>query len=93
MGILKDYDNIWDAQLDVWHQRVDDASQKAFFAAAQKSHTPLDYVYLDHADAQMLATYKVLIYPHAAIMTQERAQLLKEYVEQGGTLVTGCRSG
>ena len=31
VGVLKDYDNIWDAQLDVWHQRVDEASQKALF--------------------------------------------------------------
>ena len=35
VGVLKDYDNIWDAQLDVWHQRVDEASQKALFEAAR----------------------------------------------------------
>ena len=93
VGILKDYDNIWDAQLDVWHRRVEDASRKAFFAAAQKTHTPLDYVYLDHVDPEKLKQYKVLIYPHMTIVTKEQADLLKQYVEEGGTLVIGCRSG
>jgi len=93
VAILKDYDNVWDAQLDVWHGRVDSASQKALFAAAQYSHTPVDFVYVEHATLEQLAKYKVLFYPHATIMTKERADLLKAYVEQGGQLVFGCRTG
>lgn len=94
VGILKDYDNIWDAQLDVWHQRVDKASQNALFAAAQRTHTPVDFVYLTEGQSlERLKKYKVLFYPHATIMTEERADLLKEYVAAGGTLVVGCRSG
>lgn len=94
VGILKDYDNIFDAEVDVWHGRVDSASAKAFFAAGQKTHTPMDFVYLtDCQTLENLKKYKVLIYPHAAIMTEERAALLKEYVAAGGTLVIGCRSG
>ena len=93
VGILKDYDNIWDAQLDVWHGRVESASQKALFAAAQKSHTPVDFVYIDNTDLENLKKYTVLFYPHASIISEERAELLREYVEAGGTLVVGCRSG
>lgn len=94
VGVLKDYDNIWDAQLDVWHGRVDSASQKALFAAAQRSHTPLDFVYLTkRTTAEELAQYEVLIYPHMTIATKEQAELLTAYVENGGTLVIGCRSG
>ncbi len=94
VGILKDYDNIWDAQLDVWHRRVEDASQKALFAAAQKTNTPVDFVYLTEGlTAKSLKKYKVLFYPHATIITGEQTDLLKEYVAQGGTLVIGCRSG
>ena len=40
-----------------------------------------------------LAKYPVLFYPHPTIMTEERAEILKAYVEQGGKLVIGCRSG
>ncbi|MDO4298836.1 MAG: beta-galactosidase [Lachnospiraceae bacterium] len=94
VGILKDYDNVWDAQLDVWHQRVDSTSQKALFNAAQKTNTPIDFVYLtEDRTAESLKKYKVLFYPHATIMTEARALILKEYVVSGGTLVIGCRSG
>ncbi len=94
VGVIKDYDNIWDAQLDAWHQRVDSQSQKALFAAAQRSNTPMDYVYLeDDTDAEQLKKYKVLFYPHAVLMNEKRAEVLKSYVSAGGILVIGCRSG
>lgn len=94
VGILKDYDNIFDSQLDVWHSRVEKASQKALFEACQLTHTPFDYCYLDHVkESEELAGYQVLFYPHATIMTEEKKALLEEYVRNGGTLVVGCRSG
>ena len=94
VGILKDYDNIFDSQLDVWHGRVDRASQKALFEACQLTHTPFDYCYLDYVkEAEELADYQVLFYPHGAIMTEEKKELLESYVKNGGTLVVGCRSG
>lgn len=94
VGILKDYDNIFDSQLDVWHGRVEKASQKALFEACQLTHTPFDYCYLDHVkESEELAGYQVLFYPHATIMTEEKKALLEEYVRNGGTLVVGCRSG
>ncbi len=45
VGILKDYDNVWDAQVDRWHARVENASAKALFTALQLTHTPFDFVY------------------------------------------------
>lgn len=94
VGVLKDYDNIWDAEIDHWHQRVDSVSQKSLFAAAQRSHTPMDYVYLtDTLRAEDLKKYKVLFYPHATIINEKRAKLLADYVAEGGILVVGCRSG
>ena len=93
VGILRDYDNIWDSRQDRWHERIEEASRKAFFEAAQRSHTPMDYVYLDHADLKKLMQYKVLIYPHMTIVTEEAAARLSAYVEAGGILVIGCRSG
>jgi beta-galactosidase len=94
VGIIKDYDNVWDAELDTWHKRVEKASQAALFEAAQLSHTPMDYLYLqDDTTLDDLKSYKVLFYPHATILTPERIALLEAYAEQGGTLVFGCRTG
>lgn len=93
-GVVKDYDNIWDAQIDIWHQKVEEVSTKGIFKASQLTHTPMDYVYIGE-DTQLddLSRYPVLFYPHAVIMTRERAELLEAYVKQGGTLILGCRTG
>ena len=94
VGMIRDYDNIWDAQLDIWHGRLERQSQKAFFEAAQLTHTPFDYVYLrEDTTPEELAGYTVLFYPHAAILTEKQAKLLERYVENGGILVAGCRNG
>lgn len=94
VGILKDYDNIWDAQQDRWHSRVDRVSQDALFIVLQQTHTPFDYVYLEnHTDSESLKQYEVLFYPHASILTPERMALLEQYVAEGGRLVMGCRTG
>lgn len=92
-GVLRDYDNEWDAQIDVWHGRVQDQSIWAIFEAAQYTHTPYDEVWLGKdTEAAELAKYPVLFYPHATIMTEKHAKLLEDYVRQGGTLILGCRT-
>ena len=65
VGFLKDYDNAWDSQLDVWHEKVEWKSQLGIFEAAQRTHTPMDYIYLrDDITAEDLKPYSVLFYPH-----------------------------
>ena len=94
VGILRDYDNIWDCQADKWHQRVDSVSQKALFTALQLAHVPFDYVYFErNIGLEELKKYEVLFYPHASILTSERMELLEQYVSAGGKLVMGCRTG
>ncbi|MGN0243732.1 MAG: beta-galactosidase [Lachnospiraceae bacterium] len=94
VGLVCDYDNIWDAQLDVWHKRLASDSEKEIFVSSQITHTPLDKVFLlDSTEVEELLKYKVLIYPHALILTEERTELLKRYVEAGGTLLIGARTG
>lgn len=93
-AVVKDYDNCWDLRIDMWHRDLEAVSQPAIFAAAQKLHTPLDYVYLsEEGTSTPLSSYKVLIYAHPCIMTETRAAVLKEYVAEGGILILGCRSG
>ena len=94
VGLLRDYDNIWDAQVDKWHQRLAWPSEHEIFYACQVSHTPLDYVTITKdIEPSELEKYDVLFYPHALILTVEIAAILKAYVEQGGTLIIGARTG
>jgi beta-galactosidase len=93
-AVLKDYDNVWDATIDRWHQRVEQASEAGIFQAAQLTHAQMDYVYLtESVTLEQLQKYPVLFYPHAVILTKERAALLEAYVAAGGVLVLGCRTG
>ncbi len=98
VAILKDYNNSWDGEQDKWHGPLDDFSNNGWFVAAQLTHTPLDFLYLQNNSVQKttledLVNYKLLIYPHATILTEETAVLLKAYIEQGGTLIMGARTG
>lgn len=93
-ALLKDYDNVWNQRADAWLYQITAASEAEIFAAAELNHTPYDVVYLQPETALPdLARYPVLVYPHPMLMSEERAALLQAYVEQGGTLVVGCRSG
>lgn len=98
IAMIKDYDNSWDGEQDMWHGPLDEFSDNGWFTAAQLTHTPMDFQYLQNSETKKtsiedLIKYKLLIYPHATILTEEVASLLKAYVEQGGTLIMGSRTG
>jgi beta-galactosidase len=94
VAVLKDYSNIWDSEVDVWHGRVESFSDNSCFVATQLTHTPYDFFYLRPQTAlQDLSAYELLVYPHPAIIEPITADLLKEYVENGGTLIFGARTG
>ncbi|OMG50805.1 beta-galactosidase [Paenibacillus macerans] len=94
VGILKDYDNEWDGELDVWYGPLAGKSVLEWYKALQRRHIPADTKYIrSSTTVEDLTKYRVLVYPHPAIMPESTAALLKQYVEGGGTLVLGCRSG
>ncbi len=98
IAYLKDYDNEWDGEQDQWHGPLDRFSEDGWFTASQKTHTPMDVVYIRNNGAHkttlsQIQKYGLLIYPHATILRQETANLLKAYVNQGGILVMGARTG
>ncbi|MBO5278613.1 MAG: beta-galactosidase [Lachnospiraceae bacterium] len=93
-ALLRDYDNEWDAEADVWHSEVDRISCDGWFRAFQKKHIPYDMVYIDdNTELNELSAYKLVVYPHPTILTEKRAALLKAYAEHGGTVILGCRTG
>ncbi|MBS7316602.1 MAG: beta-galactosidase [Clostridiaceae bacterium] len=93
-ALVKDYENSWDTGIDSWHSRIASVSEYEIFAAAELNHTPFDMLYLrENTELADLRKYPVLVYPHPVMIDEQRANLLKEYVAQGGTLVIGCRAG
>ncbi|CAH1222954.1 Beta-galactosidase bgaB [Paenibacillus allorhizoplanae] len=94
VAILHDYDNEWDGELDQYHGPLTRESEYNWGKALQFSHIPYDYLYVQNKTTlDDLARYKVLIYPHPAIMSEETAELLKQYAAAGGKLIFGARSG
>jgi beta-galactosidase len=98
IAFVKDYDNEWDGEQDQWHGPLDSFSCNGWFSAAQLTHTPMDFLYLRNSEAKKttledLQKYELLIYPHATILTEETANLLKSYVSHGGKLIMGARTG
>lgn len=93
-AVLEDYDNLFDSDVDCWHRRIMKASEKGIFNAAQKTHTPMDYIYFyEGMTAEALLCYPIVFYPHGVILTDEISALLTDYVAAGGILVLGCRTG
>lgn len=93
-AVIEEYDNIWDAQYDRWHSRVEKTSRAGWFRASQLCHTPMDYLYLNETTSiDEMTRYPLLVYPHATILSEHTASLLKQYAAQGGILVMGCRTG
>jgi len=94
VALVNDYDNEWDGELDSWHGPYMRRSLAAWFAALQYAHIPADAFYLRPTTTLAeLAKYRLLVYPHPAIMTDATAALLKEYVHGGGTLILAARTG
>ena len=94
VALLCDYDNEWDGAEDNWHDEARQLSSDNWFKACQRAHVPLDMLYLNDGTAlDELKKYKLLVYPHATILTEARAALLQAYAAQGGTVIFGCRTG
>lgn len=94
IAIVSDYENSWDGELDGWHGPYTQQSVTAWFAALQYRHIPVDSFSMQATTSlEALSAYETLVYPHAAILTDATAQLLSEYVKQGGKLVFGARTG
>jgi len=98
VALAEDYLNVWDSERDRWHGRVGRASKDGINIAAQLTHTPMDVFHLRFTNtysttADELKKYGMVFYPDCTILTPEMAKVLGEYVENGGTLVFGARTG
>lgn len=56
-------------------------------------NVPIDYVHIDHLEPHKLQQYRLVIFPYPLMMPEASAQVLREYVQGGGTLVVEARLG
>jgi beta-galactosidase len=57
------------------------------------SNVPIDYMHIDGMTAQGLRQYRLVYFPYPLMMPAKAAGEFREYVRQGGTLVTEARPG
>ncbi|HIW35250.1 MAG TPA: beta-galactosidase [Candidatus Paenibacillus intestinavium] len=94
VAIMRDYSNEWDGEYDVWHGPYSWKSSKEWYKALTRKHIPTNIVYMEEStNLEELQKYQLIIYPHPAIMSAATASLLEQYVEQGGQIIFGCRTG
>jgi len=93
-AIICTWDNDFDAQDDKWHGMLEETSKDGIYAAATKSHLPIDILYIDEeTNFSDISKYELLIFPHALVTEKYQVELLEKYVENGGKLLLGCRAG
>lgn len=93
VAIVRDYDNLWDGEMDVMHGPLEWKSVYAWYKQLQLHHIPADVLYMrSQTTLEELQHYHTLIYPHPAIMTEETASLLEQYVQSGGRVIFGTRT-
>ena len=90
IALLLDYDSVWALRFQP-HQRDFDYMRHLFvyYKALQRLGLQADVVSVD-AD---LSAYKVVIAPTAYLATEKLSSSLKTFIEDGGTLLLGVRSG
>ncbi|MHA6482966.1 beta-galactosidase [Paenibacillus sp. strain BS8-2] len=94
VAILRDYNNEWDGEYDIWHGPFYWKSNTEWFKALTRRHIPSDNFYLrPETTIEDLRKYRMLVYSHPAIMLDETAALLEQYTSEGGIVVFGCRTG
>lgn len=78
---------------DMWSRKEAEAHELGIYHALVEARLPFEMV----SDAQMsqerLDRFKVLILCNSTCLSDEQAQMLKAYVERGGSLVTGFETG
>ena len=92
-AILYDFDNESHTKIECTTGRQREASELAVYQALSERHMSADIRALSSfLGTEDLATYQIVFFPHAHILTAADLKELQDYVEGGGTLVFGCWS-
>lgn len=90
IAFLLDYDAVWALRLQQHHRDIDTVRQLfLYYRASQRLGLSADIISVN-AD---LTAYKLVILPSAYLASEQLAQSLKTFAEDGGTVLLGVRSG
>ncbi|MFC5532037.1 beta-galactosidase [Cohnella yongneupensis] len=92
---LYDYDNESHWKIERFTAWEGWSSVESIYQALNERHVTVDqlsYQHLSETD-ELVRKYAVMFYSNAQLLNEEDVRLLRAYVEQGGTLVFGPRSG
>ncbi|WP_263385197.1 beta-galactosidase [Granulicella arctica] len=89
VAILQDYDSRWAINWQRHNQAFDPQTQLvSYYKPLREVAQSIDVV----SDTALLASYKLVVAPGLAVLTDEAASNLMQYVKNGGHLVLGQRS-
>jgi beta-galactosidase len=93
-AILYDYDNDSNVHIEGYIGSAFLALDESLYRTLSERHILADRVPFNSlTDPAQLEHYKVVFYPNAQLLESKDLPVLRAYVEQGGTLVFGPRSG
>lgn len=93
-AILYDYDNDSNSKIEGYIGSEEWKSEESIYQSLTERHLLTDMLSMQRTrKLEDLQKYKVLFYANAQLLEREDIHYLSEYVEQGGILVLGPRSG
>lgn len=94
VAVAYHYLSEWDGEGDVFYGPLSGISVMNWFYACQLSHAPMDLLCLDRElTLEELSAYDMIVLPHIALLPDEVCRLLREYMDRGGRVVFGARTG
>lgn len=93
-AMMFDYDNDSNCKIERYIGSEDWAQESAVYRALSERHLLTDIIDRTHLqDEEAMSRYPLLFYPNAQLLDAADTASLQRYVESGGTLVIGPRSG
>ncbi|MGB8451581.1 MAG: beta-galactosidase [Anaerocolumna sp.] len=93
-AILYDYANDSNNKIDGYIGSEEWKSEDSIYIALNERHFMTDLLPAKRLkETSLIDQYRLLFYPNAQLLETETVSLLKRYVNNGGTLVLGPRSG
>jgi len=93
-AIIYDYDNDSNCKIEGYIGLEEWKSEEAVFQALNERHIMTNVISHENLKCtEDLEKYKVIFYVNAQLLDEKDVTGLKSYVEQGGTIVFGPRSG
>ncbi len=94
VAVCYHYYSDWDGEGDIFYGPLSGPSVMNWFSACQEAHAPMDLLCLrEGMELAGLLPYELLVLPHIGLLSNELCRLLSRYVEQGGRVVFGARTG